>query len=160
MPVAFFIIPYERYASYRPARRVAIAAFTPQIEADGGDWSESEFLGDRALVKVRASVATLTAIADQGWFRLPLSRLEDPLSSLSNTQRIALRNQITDAGYSSAELNALIPNLAGASLRQVLRFMLSRRLKPRYDEATDQIVLDGPDQPATAIEALDLRVGE
>lgn len=159
MPVAFFIGQYERITPHGlalAARRPTILAFQPQIEADAGDLRIAEFLGGRWLAKVRASAATLTAIdGAAGIFRLPLAALDNPLSSLTNGQRTAIRNEALAAGYTSTEINAAFPNLADATLGQVLRFFLTRRLKPRYDQATDSIVLDGPEQPVVAIEALE-----
>jgi hypothetical protein len=157
MAVAWFIAPYKRrLTSSDPTRYCAMDDFTQRIRADGGNWSETEILGDRAIVKVRASIATLTLIAATPTFRrIPLGVLDDPLSSLTLAQRNAIRNEITDAGYSVAELNAVIPNLAAVTLRQVLRFMASRRLKPRYDKVTDTIVIDGILQPCRTIESVD-----
>jgi hypothetical protein len=94
-----------------------------------------------------------------GFRRIPLARLDDPVSSLSSAQRTAIRNEITDAGYTLAELNAVIPDLSLVTLRDVLRFMCRRRLKPRYDLATDTIVLDGPVQRVKPIENVDREIG-
>lgn len=119
--------------------------FTPQINADNGAWAETEILGDRAIVKVRASAATLNAIAATATFRrIPnITALTASLSTLSAAQRTAIRNEITDAGYSVAELNAAIPNLNTATLGQVFNLLATRRRKPRYDANTDAIILDG-----------------
>lgn len=133
--------------------------FTAQVLADGGAWTEAEVLGDCAIVKVRASAATLTAIAGaQGIQRIPLTRLDDPLSSLTNAQRNAIRNRIIAMGYTTAELNAAFPNLAQATLGQVLRFAASRRLRPRYDQATDTIVCDGQQDPVRSVDSVDAEV--
>ena len=157
MALAWFLCSYKRRdRGSLPGRYCAMDDFTPQIRADGGRWSETEILGDRAIVKVQALVVTLTAIAaTAGFRRIPLDRLDDPLSSLRPAQRTAIRNEITDAGYTLAELNAAIPDLASATLGQVLRFMARRRLKPRYDVGTDAIVLDGPVQVCRTIESVD-----
>jgi hypothetical protein len=163
MALVWFLCPYKRDPTDRPpfaGRYCAMSDFTPQILADGGRWSETEILGNRAIVKVRASVATLTTIAaTPGFRRIPLARLDDPVSSLSSAQRTAIRNEITDAGYTLAELNAVIPDLSLVTLRDVLRFMCRRRLKPRYDLATDTIVLDGPVQRVKPIENVDREIG-
>ena len=143
------------------SRYCAMNDFSPQIKADGGVWHETEFLGNRCLVKVRASATTLSAIASTtGFRRIPLNRLDDPLSSLTTAQRNRIRNEILDAGYSLAELQADIPDLSAATLRQALRFLTKRRLKPRYDAVTDTLFLDGPVQPVTDAEVIDTKVTE
>jgi hypothetical protein len=135
--------------------------FTPQIHADGGAWRAIEVLGNRCLAKVRASASTLSTInAAPGFVRVPLTRLDDPLSSLSPAQRTAIRNILTDAGYTMAEINARFPNLADHTLGDALRFLASRRLKPRYDAATDTIILDGPPSPTSDLGRLDQEVRE
>jgi len=56
---------------------------TATILTDGGDWSETEVLGDVAIVKVRASDATLTTVnASPGFLQIPVARLSDSLASL------------------------------------------------------------------------------
>lgn len=160
MPVAWFLCPYKRHPrTDKVARYCAMNDFTAQIEADGGRWSETEILGDRAIVKVNASSATLTTIAGTATFRrIPLSALDDPLSSLSTAQQTAIRNEVLDAGYSVAEVNAAFPNIANNTLRQVLRFLASRRLRPRFDSGTNTIILDGAIQSCKAVEIVDLEV--
>lgn len=155
--IGWFVAPYKRLPStVRIARYCAMDDFTALIQADGGDWREVEGLGNRCYVKVRASAATLSTInAAPGFTRIPLARLDDPLSSLTAGQRTAIRQRLLDAGYTLAAINAAIPNLAQATLRDVLRFAVSRRQKPRYDAATDTIVLDGADQPTGDIDRLD-----
>ena len=152
--VAFFICPYKRrFSPGLPKRYCAMDDFTAEINAEGGKWVETEILGNRAIVKVRASAALLSTIeASPGIRRFPLNRLDDTLSSLPAPQRNQIRDEITDAGYSSTELRAAIPNLGAATLRDVLQFMAGRRLKPRYDKSTDTIILDGPIQLPKSIE--------
>jgi len=135
--------------------------FTAVITTALGQWAETEILGDRALVKVRAPGALLTAIAaEPGFRRVPLDRLDDPISSLPNNVKNALRNEITDAGYTMQEVNASFPNLADHTLGDVLRFMATRRKKPRYDVGTDTIILDGIDQPCREVDDVDGEVHE
>jgi hypothetical protein len=81
--------------------------------------------------------------------------LDDPLSSLTSGQRTAIRNEVLDAGYTAAEINAAHPDFSTVTLRDVLRFLTRRRLKPRYDQGTDTIVLDGPPQNCKSPESLD-----
>jgi len=157
MAIGWFIVPYKRRLNApRPTRYCAMDDATTIIEANGGKWTETEILGDRALVKVRAPSAILETIAQQpNVRRVPLDRLNDPLSSLPNNVRNALKNEITDAGYTIQEVNASFPNLADHTLGDVLRFMASRRKKPRYDVGTDTFMLDGIDQPCRSVDEVD-----
>jgi hypothetical protein len=134
--------------------------FTPQIYSQGGQWAETEVLGNYAIVKVRASDATLTTIAaTEGFQRLPLTLLTESLSSLTGAQRTSIRNRLIAMGYTDTEINtALGANIGQRTLGQVLRFAASRRLKPRYDAMQDLIVLDGPVQTCRLIEDVDNEV--
>ncbi len=157
--VAWFIAPYVRVTSgMRPlqgvVRACALREFQAQITADGGTWRAVEALGNLCIGKVRASAATLQAIAAVHT-RIPANRLDDPLSTLTAGQRSALRQIILNAGYTTAEVNAWFPNLANNTLGDALRFLASRRLKPRYEQATDTIVLDGPVQGPGDVDAVD-----
>lgn len=161
MAVGWFLAPYVRRAgARRPTRYVVVDDLTAAIRADGGDWTETEVLGDHAIVKVRASAATLNLVAAiPGVTRIPVGRLDDPLSSLTAGQQQALRDKVLALGYTPAEVNAALPNPIGTyTLRQVLRFVATRRLKPRYDQATDTIIIDGPVQPVRPIEDVDAAV--
>jgi hypothetical protein len=139
---------------------VAIDRYTPQIKADGGEWREVEVLGGRAVVKARASAATLTTIAaDPDCRRIPLDLIDRPLSDLTNAQRTAIRNELNDMGYSDQEIrDRLGNNLATVTLRQVLRFMATRRVLRRFDRQTQTIVFDGPTVPCGSIDDLDVAV--
>lgn len=160
MPTAWFICPMERVPHpLRVTRRCAMDSFTSAIRADGGSWAETEVLGQRAVVKVNASAATLTTIAGTaGFTRVPSARLDDPLSSLSNGQRNAIRNLILELGYTPAEVAARFPNLSAATVGDVLRFMASRRRKVRHDAATDSIVDDGDVVTPTPVDHVDRMV--
>src|SRR3990167_3288589 len=94
-----------------PVRYCGMDDFTPLIRADGGDWSESEVLGAFAVVKVRASAATLTIIAaEPGFQRIPRDLLDDSLSSLSTAQRRAIKDRLNAMGYTDAEISAALGN--------------------------------------------------
>lgn len=168
MAVGLFFVPYERadVVPGSPRRRMVVQQYADLIAADNpgrGDWlREGECLGDTAIVKIRASAATLQTIAaDPRITRLPLSRMSDPTSSLTAAQQTAVQNKLLSLGYSGAELNAAFPLGWNGPyvIRDVLRFALTRRLKPRYDAATDTIVLDGPVQPTATPEEIDAAVG-
>lgn len=160
MPLAWFICPYKRRnpGEVPPQRYPAIDDFTTQIRADGGDWSETEILGNAALVKVRANAGTLTTInAASGFLRIPNhTNLQDTLGDLTAGQRQAILDELLSLGYSQNEINAALPaNWAAVTLGQVLRFAATRRLKPRYDSNTDTIIVDGAEQPVRPIENVD-----
>jgi hypothetical protein len=88
--------------------------------------------------------------------RVPLDRLDDSLGTLTAGQRAAVRNILTDAGYSLAEIQERLgSDLAQVTIGQALRFLASRRLKPRYDQGTDSIVLDGPAVPCLPVDRVD-----
>lgn len=161
MALAWFIIPYRRIVTHRvPARECAIETYWELIKADAGAWSETEVLGNHAIVKVRASVTTLNTIAaDVLIMRLPVAALDNSLASLTNAQKNAIRNKAEALGYTLAEINARFPNDLGTyTLRDVLRFIASRRRKPRYDSGSDTIVLDGVTVTPTPIEIVDAAV--
>ncbi len=160
MAIAWFICPYKRETfNVGPfvGRYCAMMDFSPQIKADGGAWSESEVLGNHAIVKVRASAETLDLInAAQGFIRLPKTLLTESLSSLTNAQKTAIVDKLKALGYTITEIrDNLGNNIGNKTLGDVLRFAARRRLKPRYDKDTDTILLDGPEQPVRPIENVD-----
>lgn len=164
MAIAWFICLYKRrisvFGAHVAIRYTAMDDFTLNIGADGGVWSETEVLGNQAVVKVRASVATFATIAaTAGFRRLPVDRLNDSLSSLSVAEKLALRTVLTDAGYTLAEVQAALgTDLGTRTLGDVLRFMATRRLKPRYDVLSDTFVLDGAVQACRSVESVDAEV--
>jgi hypothetical protein len=160
MPIGWFFCPYKRrQPRSRPTRYCAMDDFAAQITADGGAWTEAECLGNHAVVKVRASAASLQTIAGTaGYQYVNAARLDDPLSTLTPGERTALRNFVTNTlGYPLAELQARFPSgdLGDYTLGDVLRFVLRRRLRPRYDKGADVIVVDGPVQPTRPVASVD-----
>lgn len=161
MPTTWFICPYKRRDyNNQIGRYCAMDDFTPQIIADGGSWSESEVLGNRAIVKVNADASTLSLIAGTtGFKRLPKDLLNSPLSDLTANQKQALRDEMLDMGYTEGQITARFGSeLGNFILKDVLEFMATRRLKPRYDSGTDTIILDGAVQPVKSIERVDREV--
>jgi len=149
--IAWFIAPYKRLPNkvrngrIIPRRYCAMDDFTAQITADGGSWREIEVLGDKAIVKVSAAVSTIATINGTAGFVLLTGKvkLTDTLSDLTAGQKTALRNLVLSLGYTAQEIsNRLGSDLGAVTLGDVLRFIASRRVKPRYDEATDTIVFD------------------
>ena len=150
MAVAWFICSYNVIPdAVRHKRYCAMDDFTAQIVADGGAWAESEVLGNYAIVKVRASADTLTTIAGTtGFQRIPNHvNLNDTWSDLTAAQRTAIQNRVLAMGYTQAEINAALGSTLAQwrtiTLGDLLRFITRRRLKPRWDAALSQIVLDG-----------------
>jgi hypothetical protein len=165
--IGWFLAPYKRRAGEgQPTRYCAMDDFTPQIVADGGGWSEAETLGNQAVVKVVASQATLDAIAaTPGFMAVPRkwARLVDSLVSMTNGERNLIQSRLLQLGYTQAEINAVMGSSLTAwrtkTLEQLLGLFASKRLKPRYDQAQDAIVLDGPVQPTRPIRDVDVAVG-
>lgn len=161
MPTAWYVVQYRRDAregAPGPSRYCEMDDYSEQIYSGGGQWSETEVLGGYALVKVRASQAILDALASL-FRRLPVDKLDDPLSSLSPQVKATLRDWILDMGYEIEEIrNRFGDDLGQYTLRDVMKFMARRRLKPRYDVPTDEIVLDGPVQPVKPVETVDAEV--
>lgn len=154
MPIAWFLVPYKRRVGMVPVTRYcAMDDFTASVTA----WTETEVLGDRAIVKVRALSGVLTTLnAEPGFVRLPKDALDDPLSDLTAGQKTALRDILTDMGYTLSEIqNRFGSDLGAYTLHDVLRFMASRRRKPRYDTGTDAIILDGEVQDCRSVEDVD-----
>lgn len=167
MPAAWFLAPFIREPNDiaehgHPYRYCIVRDLHREIAADNGKCSYSEVLGNYAIVKVLASTTTLQAIAAlTGVRRLPVDRLDDPLSSLTNAQRTTLRDWIESLGYPRAEWQTdLGTDLGSRTLREVLMFIAKRRLRPRYDSVNDQVVLDGPEQPVRPLGDLDFEIGQ
>ena len=157
MPIGFFIVPYVRRLPLVARKRYCqIDDHTDQIVASGGRWAEVEVLGNRAIVKVRASTAILTQLATL-YKRLPKDRLDDPLSDLSIAARQKIKDELLDMGYTQDEITNF-GSVQSKTLRQVLGFMATRRLKARYHAASESIILDGEAQACRPIEYIDLRV--
>ncbi|MBN9393104.1 MAG: hypothetical protein J0I20_34040 [Chloroflexi bacterium] len=160
MPNVWLIAKNKRLPSARrPTVYCPVYDYIDLIRADGGACAESEVLGGYFLVKVRASVSTLQTIAaDPLIIYVPLSKLDDPVSSLTANQRTVLRNVLLSMGYSTAELLAALPNIAQATLGQVLRFANNRRQDTTYDEATDTVNYNGPVQACVPVDLIDALV--
>lgn len=148
---AWFFCPYKRRASGltpdpKPKVYCAMDDFTSQINADGGAWSECEVLGAQAIVKVKASDATLTTIAGTANFqRIPNHwTLTDSLADLTAGQKTVLNTKLLALGYLQAEIDAAAGGDWGTkTLDDLLTFACTRRLTPRYDTPTDTVVWNG-----------------
>lgn len=147
MPVAWFIVPFTRrnpppMAWLKFSRYLAINDYIDLVAADGGVFKSVEIRNNRALIKVRASAATLATLnALPGWKRLPKDLLNDPLSSLTVNQRNAIRSELQDQGYTLVEINLAFPNgIGNYTLRDVLQFMTNKRRTMAYDIVSDGLV--------------------
>ena len=159
MSIAWYIVPYQiKREPGNTYRRVALCDFHEQIVADGAQWAETEVLGNRAIVKVKASDAII-AVLDARYKRLPKDILDDSLSDLPVAAKIAIKNEILDMGYTIEEIQERFGNdLSQYTLRDVLKFMARCRLKPRYIPETDTIVCDGIEQECRSIEFVDSEI--
>lgn len=163
MPVAWFIcdltVPTVGPRAGMPnTRDIALLAYVELIRQDGGAWDFVEVLGGRAIARVRASLATLQAIAsDPACRRLPADLFTDPLSALTAGQRTALRNELTAMGYSRAELQAALgADLGAVTLGQVLRFAATRRQRARWDGTA--VHWDGDVLSCGSVDQLEARI--
>lgn len=157
MPIQWFICPYKKISG-EPERYCAMDDFTAQIYADGGSWCETEILGDRAIVKVKASQATIDTISATAGFKdSPVSGLDDPLDNISQSKKDAIKNELLNQGYTQADADSL-GDFIGKTLRDVAAIMCQRRLKPRYDSVTDTIICDGSEQSVKNIDSVDQEV--
>jgi hypothetical protein len=155
MALAWFICGYTISANPKDGRMnirtCAMDQFTPQIIAqDGGNWSEVEVLGSYALCKVSASTTTITAIGNTNGFYKVTDHavLTDSLSDLTTPQRNAIQTRMLAMGYTQAEINATMGSTITLwrqkTFTVLLNFCAQRRVAPRFDTATSQIVFDGP----------------
>lgn len=160
---AWFLVPYGTKELFpgRQVRTLAIDDYTPAIKAAGGDWAEAEVLGNKAIVKVRATATDLTAIANDlrmDLVLLPVSALSDSLGTCTASQRTAMRTMLIGLGYSAAEVDTTMgADWTVKSLADVCRVALTRRLSPRKD-ANGNIVMDGAPRSCKSIESVNARV--
>jgi len=149
MATAWYICGYKVHPVRLNLRICTMDNFTAQISQDAGEWAESECLGDAAVVKVRASHATLATIAGTtGFDRIPWDwLLQDTMVDLSNAQYNVVRGRVRQMGYSDAEIDAgLGANVTAWRTKtfiDLLNFICQRRIVPRFDRILQQIIFDG-----------------
>lgn len=162
--ISWFITSYNQdvNAKPHPRRWCMMDAYTPQIIIqDSGNWEEIEVGANFAIVKVSASSATLQTIAaDTNFTRIPATLLTETLSSLTTTQKQKLQTLLNNMGYTNQEIqNALGNNLGQKTLGQVLRFITTRRVPPRFDAVSRAIVFDlAPVTCSNNIDSVDGRI--
>jgi hypothetical protein len=67
-----------------------------------------------------------------------------------------LNNEMLDMGYTQLEIQSTLPNpILSYTIRDVLNCMATRRLSPRYDQASDTIICDGIEQPVSSLDSID-----
>lgn len=165
MIIAWYLCPYRKalnpggaaggFAPYY--RYCAMCDYNSQIFPFGGLWSETEVLGNYAIVKVKAP-DTLIPSLDAEFYRLPVDNLDDFVDIISAADKTKLINFIKGLGYGNAEVNSGLGNLNGKTLRNVLKFVSQRRLAPRWDNATQEFVCDGVQAIPKLLEDVDARV--
>lgn len=144
--IAWFITPYESDVNAKPIPRrwCAMDKYTSLIDGDGGKWEEIEVGANRAIVKVKATPPTLGTIGNE-FTRIPVSLLGDSLSSLTDIQKTRLIDKVKEMGYTLSEIQSVLGNDIGQrTLRDLLRFITTRRIPPRFDSETQTIVFDLP----------------
>ena len=158
---AWYICPYKREKAFPPSkysRYCAMCDYSKNIKIDGGGWAETEVLGNRAIVKVKAEEATLI-ILDGVFKRIPKDSLADSLADLSPTIKQALKNEILDMGYTVQEIQDRLPNDIGTyTLKDILKFMTIKRRAPRFVEAIDDVIFDGAESQCISITDIDKKV--
>jgi hypothetical protein len=148
--IAWAVVEYQA-DPVKPQQRIcAIENYRAQIDADNPGltpnlWYE-ECLGNSAVVVVRALAATLQTIAqDPAVTRFAgVNDLGDSLAALTDAQWTGYRTKALSLGYTAAEWDAAFPlTRDNYTLRDVIAFMLRRKIRPRWDAATATIVFDG-----------------
>ncbi|MBN9393448.1 MAG: hypothetical protein J0I20_35785 [Chloroflexi bacterium] len=160
MAIAYLLAEYKRLTTARrPTRYCAVDDYTELIRADDGDWREVEIPGNYAIVKVRASVSTLTIIAaDPAITYIPLAALTTKLSNLTTAQRNKLLTRLNNIGFTNAQIVANIGTLATATLGQLLKYIARNFNLSEYDAATDTITQTGPAVECIPIDLIDALV--
>lgn len=164
MAIGWFVVPMlikdSRIPPYFKMRYCAMDNHTATIYADDGNWRESEVLGNHALVRVRASAATLINLNSVSGFLRILSKvdLSETLGDLTAAQRTAVLNKLQALGYTLAEIQvALGGTLAGWRSRtfgDLLRFIAKRRKKPQSIDANGDVVFSDTDVIPLPVEEL------
>ena len=160
MPIGWYIVPYNRLPDDMPMPgRYCAMKDHIQFSGQGAEvWTETEVLGNHAIVKVRAEQATLQTL-NQAFERMPVDDLLDDLDELPPSALNRLRSVLRGLGYSNQELNEALPgNWGQYTLGEILEVAASYRLKPRYDAAADLVILDGPQQPCRSVESVDMEI--
>jgi hypothetical protein len=169
MANGWFVTIYERKVDPNDPNLIVRAPrisnlFAQQIHLDksirpeGGELRFLEGLGHSCVARVRfVAPALLTTIGqDSEIDRIPGAILDDPLSSLTGPQKTRIQQRLLQFGYPIEEIQTRFSSgdLANYTLGDVLRFVLRRRRKVRFDQGTQTIVDDGPEQPVVPIEQL------
>jgi hypothetical protein len=163
MAARWFFTPYVRYDPnpFSRQRFNHMQEFHAAITADGGQWDAFEcgggpgtsFILGIAGCKVRASAATLTAVAAaQGITAAPdtVVELDQSLSVLTNPQRNFIERTVSRSlGYTDEEIDTW---LAGQTIQQktwgqFLDFLATRRYTAVYEPTGTQAGYGGTSFP-------------
>ena len=164
MTLIWLLSPYTRQTSRSTLfyQRVNVMnEYTASIQADGGTWQEVEVLGNHAIIKARYSASAITAAlaSDIRLYILPTRNLNTTLADLTEQQKTDLIAKIISLGYTITELRAALGNdIALITFGELLRFIATRRIEPRYDTSANDIVFDGVVVIPESVDALDGRV--
>lgn len=164
----WLLAQYVLYPQKVNSRYCIIEDYRTLVEGDvsvrpqGGAFHYREILGNYAVVKVAGvSAATVTSILNDPLIRRfpAVQFLADNLGVLSDVQWANYRQFALDLGYPAAEWDAVFGGAGqqgSYTLRDVITFVVRRRISPRFDIPTQTIVLDGPVvQPAAVADEID-----
>lgn len=166
MAIGWFIIPYQVVFEdnnfvYRRVQICEDTAANPTIPIK---WKGCEILGNRSIVKVKASDGVLDALTAK-YQRLPKNILTASLSDLTAAAKTKIKDELLDMGYSFVEIKEKFGdniNLENYTLKDVLVFMARRCRKPRNvmnGNIIVDIVTDGEVRPCPkTVEFLDTEV--
>ena len=148
MPVRYYLIPYTHqdfHGRVNGSRQIFTDAQRDTLATENAKYPHREVLGDHAIVAVNARNAVLNQIdALPGVFQLPTRALDTTLADLTAPQKQALRDKARALGYDAQEIQDRFgADIGQATFRDVLKFLLKRRKKARYDSNAQDIVLDG-----------------
>lgn len=149
MPVAWFVAQLQPDPD-KPTRMVSATdqpKYLDAIRADGGKLGYKDILGASVVGGVQASGPTLQLMNVDPLITpfAGVNNLSDSLAQLTDPQWTAYRNKAISLGYSAAEWDAAFPlTRDNYILKDVIRFLLKRRISPRWDVPSSSVIYDGP----------------
>ena len=148
--------------------RIAMDEHTVEIAEHGGAWGGIQAFGGFAVCKVVATPAVLNAIAAlDGFWRIPLDRLDDPLSTLPSKYLTQINQLLQSMGFTVQEIEDKFGvDWENVLIRTVLRFMISRWRQWRWNADLERLEWDGTihlktdEQTQIELQGLDLEISE
>jgi len=156
MSTRWYLSPFVRDVTdiTKPVRYCQINDQSGVIQKAGGViFQDIEISGNHGLVFIAAPLDVHTTLASS-FVPLPNLGLADKFGDVLNaSDRTGLFDKLRMLTYSSEEITSRLRTVDLSTVRfgEYLNFMRTRRLKPRYDKATDSIILDGPAQPTNPL---------